>query len=179
MPLDPTAFVQTPAPGRDCGTCTLCCKVYDVPVLDKPRGQWCRHCLPGKGCGIHDTRPEHCRVFFCLWMTDGSFPEHWKPERSKIVLTIFPENGFLYGQVDPGTPRAFEKEPYAGELKRFAADLLKQNRHVIMFVNDQATLILPDQTVPMGRMGPRDLFRLERVFRDGRASYDVVRLARA
>ena len=27
-----------PAPGKSCGSCTMCCKVYPVPVLAKPAG---------------------------------------------------------------------------------------------------------------------------------------------
>ena len=37
--LDPAATVSAPAPGRSCGTCTLCCKVFDVPALEKLAGQ--------------------------------------------------------------------------------------------------------------------------------------------
>ena len=90
MTYDPAAFVSTPAEGRSCGTCTLCCKVFDVPSLEKPAGQWCKHCLPGRGCGIHETRPQHCRAFHCMWMTAPWLADEWKPERAKFVLTTDP-----------------------------------------------------------------------------------------
>lgn len=41
--LAPETFVAQPAPGRACGACTLCCKVYDVPAVESVAGQWCRH----------------------------------------------------------------------------------------------------------------------------------------
>ncbi len=33
---------------RECGTCTLCCKVMGIHALDKPRGVWCDHAMPGR-----------------------------------------------------------------------------------------------------------------------------------
>ena len=61
-----SAMVVTPyaaAPGRACGPCTLCCKVYALPELEKPPGVWCKHCAPGKGCKVHDALPDQCRLF--------------------------------------------------------------------------------------------------------------------
>src|SRR4051812_14872278 len=51
--------------GRECGTCTLCCKVAAVEELNKPNGVWCSHCLSGKRCTIYDQRPQSCRSFYC------------------------------------------------------------------------------------------------------------------
>jgi len=161
MQLDPTQFVTTPAPGRSCGTCTLCCKVFDVPSLDKPMGQWCRHCVQGRGCGIHETRPDHCRAFFCMWMTEGWIGPEWKPDRSKLVLTMNPVTRFLLVQVDPGAPAAWKKEPYYGQLKRWSQAALAEKRHVVVFINKLATVILPDRDVPVGivEAGDRLVFK--------------------
>jgi hypothetical protein len=154
--LDPTQFVNTAAPGRECGTCTLCCKVYDVPSLAKPAGKWCQHCLPGKGCGIHATRPDHCRSFFCLWMTDGTMPTEWKPERSKLVLSIEPATRFINVQVDPGSPSAWRTEPFYSQLKSLAAQIMPEQRFVMIFINKSATVLLPDKDVPLGVIGDGD-----------------------
>ena len=167
---------DTPAPGRECGSCTLCCKVYDIHEIRKPEGRWCQHCTPGRGCRIHEDRPYQCREFFCLWLTDADIPMDWKPEHSKVVLSIFPENGFIYGQVDPGSPHAWRKEPYFSELKRLSASLLKQNRHLILFVNREATLIMPTGAVPMGPMSPLDGFVVRQVFTDAGPGYEVERV---
>ena len=152
--LDPAQFASQPAPGRACGSCTLCCKVYDVPSLDKPAGEWCGHCKPGRGCGIHLTRPDHCRSFHCLWMTETWLGPEWKPERSKIVLSIDPATRFLFAQVDPGHAVAWKREPYYGQLKRWAAASAHQGRHVVVFVNKHATVVLPDRDVPLGVFEP-------------------------
>ena len=154
--LDPAKLVSQPAPGRDCGPCTLCCKVFDVPAVESVAGQWCRHCLPGRGCGIHLTRPDHCRAFHCLWMTEGWIGPEWKPDRSKMVLTLDPTTRFLFVQVDPGQANSWRREPYYGQLKRWAEASLAQKRHVLVFVNKLATVVLPDRDVPLGAFEPGD-----------------------
>ncbi len=154
--LDPAAHVNIAAPGRECGSCTLCCKVYDVPSLEKPAGRWCSHCLPGRGCGIHETRPTHCRSFFCMWMTDGAMPPEWKPDRCKFVLTVDGVTRFLNVQVDPGSPNAWRAEPFQTQLRQWAAMLMQEQRFVVVFLNKSATIVLPDKDVALGVLGDGD-----------------------
>ncbi|WP_407524673.1 hypothetical protein [Methylobacterium oryzisoli] len=162
--IDPAQIVSQPAPGRTCGTCTLCCKVYDVPAVESVTGEWCRHARSGRGCAIHAERPVHCRAFHCLWMTEGWLGPEWKPERAKMVLSLDPVTRFLQVQVDPGQAGAWRREPYYGQLKRWAAASLQRQRHVLVFVNRQATVVLPDRDVPLGEFVPGDrLVSRERV----------------
>lgn len=174
MPMASTQS-QPASAVRECGSCALCCKVYHVPAVEKPAGVWCRHCEPGVGCGIHATRPTHCRKFFCHWITDKNVPDVWKPDRSRIVLTIFPGNGFLYAQVDPGSPQAWRKAPYYDDLRRMAKRLNAENRHVIVFVGDIATLIMPDEAVSLGKMSAEDNFRVEPAFGPKGPTFRAVR----
>lgn len=141
---------------RTCGTCTLCCKVYDVPEAETVAGRWCRHCLPGRGCGIWETRPEQCRAFNCLWLTQDWLGEEWKPERSKIVFTVDPQTGALMFQVDSGVPNAWKREPYYSQIKNWAIGAIQQGRHALVFIDKAATLILPDRDVGLGVLGPDD-----------------------
>jgi len=164
--------------GRECGSCTLCCKVYHVAEIDKIAGKWCQHCKPGKGCGIHDALPEPCADFNCLWRTEETLAAEWKPDRARMVLSVFPQNGFIYVQVDPGAPSAWRKQPYHDQLRRWAASSLQQGRHVIVFVNDAATLIMPDQDVPLGPMNPADGFSVRQTFGPGGPTYEVTRSSR-
>jgi hypothetical protein len=161
-PLSFTPYAA--APGRECGGCTMCCKVYALPELAKPPGVWCIHCAPGKGCAIHDQLPDQCRLFFCLWMTDGAMPADWRPDRARFVLSVYPTNGFIYGQVDPGSPTAWRRAPYYDRLRAMAKALLDERRHLIMFVGDDATLVMPDGALPLGKMTAEDNFRIEQVF---------------
>jgi hypothetical protein len=166
-------------PGRECGTCTLCCKVYHVAEIGKVAGKWCAHCTPGTGCAIYATRPGQCRDFNCLWLTEVEIPPIWKPERSKMVLSIFPLNGFIYVQVDPGAPSAWRKQPYYDQLHRWAEVNLQKRRHILVFVNDEATLIMPGQDVPLGKMKPTDGFAVRQTFGPGGIAYEVTRSDRS
>ena len=43
-----------PVEGKACGSCTMCCKLFEINWLDRPKpaGKWCPHCRPGQGCAI-------------------------------------------------------------------------------------------------------------------------------
>ncbi len=71
---------------RPCGECQLCCKLFPVPVLEKPAGAWCRHSCPG-GCAIHDRRPEICRQYDCYWRDHDDVPDDCRPDRIGVVIT--------------------------------------------------------------------------------------------
>lgn len=143
-------------PGRECGGCTLCCKVYNIPEINKPAGKWCTHCKPGKGCSIHTALPEQCAAFNCMWRTEASMDRIWKPDQSKMVVIISPANGYINVQVDPGAPQAWRKQPYYGQLHQWARNNLPKGIYVIVFVDVVATLIMPDQDVPIGPMNATD-----------------------
>ena len=71
--------------GRECGDCSLCCKVLDIDALNKPAGKWCQHCRPGDGgCSIYQTRPATCRDFACGWLVIARLGEEWKPSRARM-----------------------------------------------------------------------------------------------
>jgi hypothetical protein len=65
----------------------LCCKVFPLPVLDKPLGQWCKH-VTASGCSIHDHgQPEVCREYACYWLRHEDVPEEFRPDRVGIVVS--------------------------------------------------------------------------------------------
>ena len=143
---------------RECGTCTLCCKVFAIPEYNNRTGEWCPHCTPGVGCRVYEKRPGPCRTFACLWLDDPGIPDDWKPERTKIVLYIAPPKDTLYVNVDPGHPQAWRKPPFFEQLRNWSKELIEKDRHVIVFVKEAATLILPDETIPLGMMKEKDFF---------------------
>jgi hypothetical protein len=134
----------------------MCCKVFNVPEFDKPAGQWCRHTVHGKGCAIHATRPTVCRAFFCHWMRNAGLNDSWRPDRSKLV--IYPEIGGrrLVVVVDPSFPRAWTKQPFYSQLKRWAAAAAQSDHQVVVFHGMNATVILPDRDVAVGTVAVGD-----------------------
>lgn len=53
---------------RECGSCTLCCKLVPVPELAKVQNERCRYQRHGKGCTIYARRPMSCRAWHCGWL---------------------------------------------------------------------------------------------------------------
>lgn len=152
---------QATIPGRTCGSCTQCCRVYEIPALQKPMGVWCQHCTPGRGCNAYDARPEQCQQFYCLWMQATFLGPEWKPDKARFVLTVDAASQFLYVQLDANQPAAWRKQPYYGQLKQWAAAGLQNGRLVIIFLNQAATLVLPDKDVELGVPKPGETILLE------------------
>lgn len=121
---DAVLRITTPAPGKSCGQCSLCCKLpYIEAPLQKPMGLWCRHCRPGKGgCSIYDTRPEPCRNFLCLWLAFDSFDDRWKPTTAKLYVFTEMGGNRLAVHVDPSFPNKWREEPYFSQIKQWAID---------------------------------------------------------
>jgi hypothetical protein len=148
------------APARSCGSCTMCCKVYEVPPIDnKPRGQWCKHCKPGRGCGIWETRPQFCRDFHCHWILDSSFGDEWKPEKSKLVMNHRPDDNVFVVMVDPGSPGAWLKEPYHSTLRSLAGRLAQQRIAVEIVINHDTTVITPTRNFHIGTQAEQIEFK--------------------
>ena len=143
-----------PAPGRTCDGCTMCCKIFGIPELDKPRHEWCGHCEIGKGCKIYEARPQSCRDFVCGWLVDASVPEHWKPSKSRMVLTTEDDGRRLVINVDTGRLDAWKKAPYYAEIKRMAAAIARSRGQLILWQGRNAIAILPDRDKPLGPIAP-------------------------
>ncbi len=136
---------------RQCGDCTLCCKIMAIEELAKPAGQWCRHCEPSRGCLTYGTRPSECRDFDCLWLIDERFGTHWKPGRSKLVVTAS-EDG-LEIRCDPGFPDAWRRQPYHGEIKNLAASGEAHDVSVLVIAGERMILVASDREFDLGVVG--------------------------
>lgn len=146
---------------RQCDGCTLCCRVLEATTLDKPMGVLCRHCVVGKGCGIHETRGDECRNYHCGWLIDGSLGPEWHPETSHIVITYDLDGRRLNAHADPLYPDAWLNEPYYTQLKNWAAMALPRNGQVVAYVEKDASVFLPDRHVELGVMGAEDYIFIE------------------
>jgi hypothetical protein len=144
--------MTVPSGNRTCGDCTLCCKVMAIEELGKPAGAWCPHCRPGRGCLIYSDRPAECRTFSCLWLTNDRLGQHWKPSKSKIVLTTS-EDG-IEVRCDPGFPDAWRKEPYRSEIRQWAITGENLDTTVVIVVGQRMTLVTPAREFDLGDVGP-------------------------
>ncbi len=142
-----------PAPRRSCDGCTLCCKIFGIPELEKPRHQWCGHCAIGAGCKIYEQRPQSCRDFVCGWLVDASVPEHWKPSKSRMVLTSEDDGRRTVINVDTGRLDAWRKAPYYAEIKQMAVAAARTRGQVIVWQGGNAIAILPDREKFLGPVG--------------------------
>jgi Fe-S-cluster containining protein len=137
-------------PGRSCGTCSLCCKLYPVRELRKPAGQWCVHTVRGGGCAVHANHPRTCQKFFCSWLLDATLGPEWKPETARFVLAPDPLYQALTVTVDPGMPLAWKRAPYYARLRQFSERLFTENRRLLVDLRGQITVVLPDRDVLLG-----------------------------
>jgi hypothetical protein len=96
----------------------MCCLLFDVPELEKPENEWCKHCRPGRGCGIYNERPDICRRYVCMWLA-GDMPDYWQPVRSKMILDfeLSSERDVLRVVVHPDYPNRWQEEPYYQDIK--------------------------------------------------------------
>jgi hypothetical protein len=145
-----------PLPGRSCSGCTLCCKVLGVPALEKPRGTWCSHRERGVGCRIYETRPGECRTFLCGWLVNDRFGAEWKPERSKMVITVARDGNGLDFQCDPGFPQAWRQEPYYSQILKLAAIAIPHDGTISVCVGRRMTIITPEREFPLGEVSNDD-----------------------
>jgi hypothetical protein len=79
--------VQQLVANRECGKCTVCCKVpaIDHPDLQKLPGVTCPNCKVG-GCRIYETRPDPCRKFYCGWRYLPGLGNEWRPDKLGILI---------------------------------------------------------------------------------------------
>lgn len=103
---------------RECGSCSLCCKVMGVQELKKPMGKWCTYARKGVGCTIHHQEgyPKSCRGFTCLWMERevGGIPDQFKPDKVHAFFLGLLEGKGVALYVDPGYPFAPLTQPLSG-----------------------------------------------------------------
>ena len=161
-------------PGRGCGSCSMCCKVPSIEELGKPAGQWCRHCRPGKGCAIYDTRPYSCRGHFCEWMLSTGLGAEWKPDKAKIVLVRRP--GRLTAHVDPGFPGAWRRTPFYENIKAWAAAGLQKSPQmeiVDVMIGEHAIIVLPDREVEVGVVAADEVVVVDRIATPQGLRYNV------
>jgi hypothetical protein len=81
-------------PTRQCGECTLCCKLLPVRSLNKGAGERCKHQSHARGCKVYarlaSVSPE-CRLWSCRWLVNDDAGDLRRPDRSHYVVDIMPD----------------------------------------------------------------------------------------
>lgn len=90
MSANTNILEQPLVPGRECGSCNVCCVALtiDDPEMQKPQGYRCRNTLPDKGCAIYETRPGTCRAYFCGWRRLKWVREGLRPDLSGVLVRM-------------------------------------------------------------------------------------------
>ncbi|WP_456679369.1 MULTISPECIES: hypothetical protein [unclassified Bradyrhizobium] len=78
---------------RQCGSCSLCCKLLPVPRLGKKAGQRCKHRKHDKGCVVYHTpaMPPECAVWNCRWLVNDDAADLRRPDHAHYVIDIMPD----------------------------------------------------------------------------------------
>jgi hypothetical protein len=167
---------------RQCGTCTLCCKVMRIEELDKPVGQWCPNCAVGKGCNIYAERPQSCRDFHCGYMFwEDNIGEHWYPAKSRMVI-VSELNGKRIGiRVDPSRPDAWRQAPYYNEIKAWAQHTrVPEGRDdafaVTVHIGERWIWILPDREVDVGTVADDEIVATAEMMTPSGPRIDVIKV---
>lgn len=78
---------------RQCGQCSLCCKLLPVKSLHKGAGERCRHQRAFKGCAVYAklgaVSPE-CKLWVCRWLI-GDAGSTSRPDRAGYVIDTMPD----------------------------------------------------------------------------------------
>ena len=106
-------------PARTCDGCDLCCRLYDIDELAKPAGAACQH-AQGLRCTIHGAHPRTCRAFRCHWLQAPDLGPEWRPSTAGFALRLDPDGVAMWIDVDPERPGAWLRQPYYGQIKRWA-----------------------------------------------------------
>ena len=119
---------------RECGGCTLCCKLLAVPAIEKPQDKWCKHCTIGVGCAINgsEQRPEACGLFDCLWL-QGYGSEDMKPDKSKVVMGMTKDGKNVVLYVDKGRPTAWREKSFSEITKQ----IVEAGKRIFVVIGDR------------------------------------------
>lgn len=158
---DNAAAGQDIAP-RACGSCTLCCKLLEIPELQKPSGKWCQHVAQGLGCKIYESRPDPCRRFLCEWAADSGMDAIWQPDRAKFfIYRASPQMHLIV--VDPGAPHAWKAPQFYPSIKLISSQFTENGAMVVVCIGKRRIVVLPDRDEDLGLDAHDKILTLDRV----------------
>ena len=123
---------------KDCGDCSLCCKLIEVKPLNKPADTWCEHCTK-QSCAIWEKRPEICKTYNCLWRTTPEMTDDLQPSKCKVAFEVH-EEGVAIAHVDVDRPEAWRKPPVIGVILK----LVQEGTPVWVMIGKERHMLLPE-----------------------------------
>lgn len=147
-----------------------------IEELGKPHGQWCPHCVKGRGCAIYSDRPNECRRFNCGYLLWRALGEHWLPARSKLVVAFKPDGREIVVHVDPGVPNAWRAEPYRSEIRSLAGNAAEAAYTVFVQIGRRMIAVFPDREVDLGVVAEDERILIREVAGPGPGRRDAVKL---
>jgi hypothetical protein len=157
---------------RQCGGCTLCCKLLPVKELAKAAGERCRYQRTGKGCAVYHTpkMPFSCHFWNCRWLVNDDTADLSRPDRTHYVIDIMPDYVTVTDNVtgektnveviqiwcDPQHPHAHRDPALRRYIERRAAEgkiaLVRYNqKDAISIMLIEGELVEHSATVDAGR----------------------------
>ncbi len=124
---------------RDCGKCSMCCKLLFISGLTE-RDTWCPHFEKEKGCGIYDHRPPTCMSFSCLWLQSDVMGENLRPDKCGVMFELYPEDMLVMVIVDKHKALNWQK----GEPHKLIRQMLFDKYVVWVLIGKQKYLLLPE-----------------------------------
>jgi len=125
---------------RNCGKCTLCCKILPIKRINKPKGEYCTNCDINNRCAIYQKRPQECKDFRCEWLK-GFGAETDRPDKTGIILDF--QTGGLIQKIFVlwETTQEVLSSSFAKQIIKFS---LENEIHVcLVFYDNKKELIIP------------------------------------
>ena len=120
---------------KNCGTCTLCCEILDVPGM-APEWVKCKHETKCNGCSFYKNRPQVCKSFNCLWLESDVLGADLRPDKCGVVFQLY-ETDKTVVAVDNGI---WNK---GGNTRLLISQMLKDGYVVWLVTRENKHLLLP------------------------------------
>lgn len=140
---------------RECGSCTLCCRLLPVKGIGKPALTRCKHQRHHKGCAVYHQPekgfPRECGLWSCAWLKNVDAAELRRPDRSHYVIDLLPD--YITAEQPDGPPVvvpvvqiwADPKYPDCHRDPELRAWLIRRNGFagIVRYGSDEAIIIFP------------------------------------
>ena len=80
----------------ECGGCTLCCELLDVPWMNSPAGHVCKECKLNEGCEIYkSTITRDCMDYKCAYNQMENVSINLRPDKCGVIFEKLTNDLFL------------------------------------------------------------------------------------